>query len=450
MNAQPVSPFRLRRWFAGLSAVVIGLIAVANAWVVSSFLTRQLFQREAAISREFVQNVLVSDGSLEYLSRPDDPLLRQRFSGSMAHLGNLREVLRANVYSRDRHVLWSSDAKLIGQRFTDNEELDEAMRGELVVHAGHIAPDERKKAEHQGLSPSVAFFVETYIPVVDASGQTVLGVVELYKAPLALTDAIRDGQRQVALAALAGALALFLTLHGLIRKADRTIHQQQQQLLEARTMAATGELAAAVAHNIRNPLASIRSSAELALEAPDEFGGESARDIVREVDRISARITELLRLSTPASGERQRVDLAALLQRCVADHRDTFARRGQTLVLQPALPALHAWADGPLLEQVLHSVLDNASEAMPAQRGCRVQLSAPSAKWARVEVIDEGPGLAPEVAEQAFEPFFTTKPRGLGLGLTLARRIVQRWGGSFDLQGHDGPGTTVRIELPRA
>ncbi len=451
MNPQPVSPFHLRRWFAGLSAVVIGLIAVANAWVVSSFLTRQLFQREAAVSREFVQNLLATDGARAFLAQPGNPALQPRFQDAVAPLGRLRDVLRANVYGRERQVLWSSDAKLAGQRFVDNDELDEAMRGELVVHAGHIGPDERGKPEHQGLSPAAAFFVETYIPVLDPGSGTVLGVVELYKAPQALTDAIREGQRQVALAALAGALALFITLYGLVHRAERTMRQQQQQLLQARTLAATGELAAAVAHNIRNPLASIRSSAELALEAPEEFGVESARDIVREVDRISARITELLRLSTPTSGQRQRVDLPALLQRCVADHRETFARRRQTLAMVGELPALQAWGDAAQLEQVLHSVLDNASEAMAEGQACRVQLAALPRKRVAIDVADDGPGPPPGDAESAFEPFFTTKPRGLGLGLTLSRRIVQRWGGSLALRGGpDGRGAVLRIELPQA
>ena len=454
MSHAPATPaslpaLRLRRWFAGLSALVIALIAVANAWLVSSFLTEQMFQREAVVARDFVQNVLVSDESLDYLRQPEDPALQQRFRNSLAHLGNMRDLLRANVYGRDRTMLWSSDAKLIGQRFPDNEELEEAMRGELVVSAGRIGADERFKAEHQGLSPSADFFVETYIPVSGAPDGPVLGVVELYKAPLALTEAIHEGRRQVALIALGGAVVLFLTLYWLIVRADRTIRAQQAQLLDARTMAATGELAASVAHNIRNPLASIRSAAELALESPQEHGSESARDILGEVDRISARINELLRLSTPASAERQRVVLPELLRRCVQDHEVTFERRGQILALAADLPPLAAWADAQLLEQVLHSVLDNAAEAMGPGGRCELRLQAAQGQ-VRLEVADEGPGFTPSQLEQAFRPFFTTKPQGLGLGLTLARRIVERWGGRFELDSAAGRGTTVRIDLPRA
>ena len=444
------SAFRLRRWFVGLIALVVALFAAANAWVVSHFLSGHLLQREAAVARDFVQSVLVDTATLAYLKQPQDQQLRDRFAATMAPLARMKDVLRANVYGQQRDLLWSSAPGLAGQQFADNDELDEAMRGELVVHAGRIGADERAKAEHQGLPPEVSYFVETYIPLQTEAGAPVLGVIELYKAPLALTAAIEEGQRQVALAAVTGALLLFASLFWLIRRADRTIHAQQAQLLDAQTLAATGELAAAVAHNIRNPLASIRSSAELALESPEEHGAECARDIVREADRISARIDELLRLSAAPAAERRSVELSALLRECEQDHRETFRRRGQQLHLAPDLPELAGWADAHLLQQVLHSLLANASEAMASGTRCELRLQALSPQWVRIEVADQGPGMAPVQLARVREPFFTTKPQGLGLGLTLAQRTVERWGGRLLLDSRPGLGTTVAIELHRA
>jgi two-component system sensor histidine kinase HydH len=287
-------PFNLLRWFAWLSPIVIAATALANAWLISNFLNNHLFQREASISREFVQNILVADGSLEFLTRPNDAVLAERFRNTVEHLSSMRDVLRANVFGQDRTILWSSDPQLIGRRFADNDELDDAMKGELVVHAGRITASTQQKREHEGLNPSIEFFVESYIPVKRPDGGQIVGVVELYKAPLALSEAINEGRVQVGLTALGSALLLYLTLFWMIRRADSTIQRQHSRLIEAETLAVVGELTSSVAHNIRNPLSSIRSAAELALEAPTDDCSEQANDIIREVDRISARITEQL------------------------------------------------------------------------------------------------------------------------------------------------------------
>lgn len=446
-NANP-PPFNLLRWFAWLSPIVIAAIAVANAWLISTFLDNHLFQREALVSRDFVQNILRSDGSLDYLARPDDADLAARFRNSIDHLSNMRDVLRANVYGADRTMLWSTDAELIGRRLGDNEELDEAMRGDLVVHAGRISGPSRHKDEHVGLDPSVDYFVESYIPITRAEGE-VIGVVELYKAPLALTEAIREGRMQVTIAALGSALALYLTLFWLIRRADGLIKRQHGQLLETETMAVVGELTSSVAHNIRNPLSSIRSSAEVLLEFAREDCREPATDIIREVDRISLRITELLRLSGRERRPPEAVDLAAVLHACAEDHRAAFVSRGQTLAVDPMPAAAMVMADRSLLQQVFHSLLGNAAEAMGAGGRCSIRLGEEGRRWFRVEIADSGSGIDPATARQVFRPFFTTKPTGLGLGLPLAQRIVARFGGRLSLDSQPGRGTTVAVVLPR-
>lgn len=449
MVRTPEKPFNLLRWFAWLSPIAIGLIALVNAWLISSFLNNHLFQREAAVSRDFVQNILISDDSLEYLARPADEKLKSRFSNSIEHLTNMRDILRANVFGADRTVIWSSNPKLVGERFLDNDELDEALSGKLVVHAGRINSGHEKN-EHIGLDPSVRFFVESYIPITRPSDGQIIGVVELYKAPLALTEAIQEGRLQVAVAAGIGALALYVCLFWLIRRADRTIKQQRTQLLEAETLAVVGELTSAVAHNIRNPLSSIRSSAELVQAFPQEDGSEHAAEIIREVDRISLRINELLRFSGKTSQLAASVDLVGLLLACVREHQPAFTARGQRLRLECSLPTANIVADQALLQQVFHSLLSNAEEAMAAGGECLVRLNPLDERKVRVDIVDAGCGIAPEAAEQVFRPFFTTKPKGLGLGLPLARRIVERFGGSLNLDSQPGAGTMVSIVFPRA
>jgi len=441
-------PFNLLRWFAWISPIAIGLIALVNAWIISSFLNNQLFQREAAISRDFVQNILQSDGSLEYLANPDRIQTSEHFKNSVEHLINMRDVLRANIYSADRTVIWSTDPTLQGRHFVANEELDEALEGELVVHAGKIS-DNPEKDEHIGLDPSVHFFVESYIPVSQPANGNIIAVVELYKAPLALTQAIHEGQLQVGFAALLSALALYISLYWLIRRADIIIKQQRTQLLEAETLAVVGELTSSVAHNIRNPLSSIRSSAELLLAFPEDNAGEPANDIIREVDRISQRITELLRLFGKGGHQTTAVDLVALLTDCINDHQPSFTGRGQCLMLDCTLTEASVVGDPALLLQVFHSLLSNASEAMQNGGKCVIRMTEPTSRQWEISIIDAGCGLDKETAAQIFRPFFTTKPKGLGLGLPLARRIVERFGGKLQLNSEPEIGTTVSITFPK-
>jgi two-component system, NtrC family, sensor histidine kinase HydH len=448
ITARPAS-FRLLRWFGLISAAIIGLSAVALAWVMSNFLTDQMLRREASLAQEFVQNVLVSDGSVRYLQDPSRVEGMDAFNNSIAHLTHLRDVMRANVYVSDRSMLWSTDAALIGRRFDDNHELDDSLGGELVVEAGRITPEMRAKREHEGLSASAAFFVETYIPIRPDPKGPVVGVVELYKAPLALTEAIHEAQWRVAIVTGIGAMVLYAGLFGLVFRADRTMRSQQARLQEAETMAVIGEMASSVAHNIRNPLASIRSSAELNLDSPDPLSAEGARDILKDVDRISTRVTELLHLARQGPTEQDRMDLITIISACVSEQQDAFARRQQGLESLTPMATAPARGDAEVLKQVLHSVLSNASEAMSEGRACQVALEETAQGW-RLSVRDQGPGMGPDTLAQVFRPFFTTKPKGLGLGLPLARRLIQRMGGRLEVRSAPGQGTTVHIELPRA
>jgi two-component system, NtrC family, sensor histidine kinase HydH len=446
---ESTQPFNLLRWFAWLSPVVIILIALANAWLISNFLNNHLFQREASVTRDFVDNIFRSDGSLGYLAAPQDKALAEQFRGTVDHLTHMRDVLRANIYGADRTMVWSTDPTLIGKRFGDNEELEEAMHGELVVHAGRITHDGQGKDEHIGLDPSIEFFVESYIPLQRGGKGPVLGVVELYKAPLALTSAIREGQIQVGLTALGTALLLYATLFWMIRRADNTMKRQHEQLVETETLAVVGELTAAVAHNIRNPLSSIRSSAELALDSPGEDCSEQAEDIIREVDRISERITELLGFSAKNRTAIAPLDLDALLQQCTADHQSAFERRTQRLSYSCSATKPMISADSTLLRQVFHSLFSNAAEAMSEGGICEVGLVNQGAQELRIEIADTGSGISAEHRAQVFRPFFTSKPKGLGLGLPLAQRIIERYKGSIALDSRVAGGTVVTIILPR-
>lgn len=446
----PKRPFNLLHWFSLASLAVVAAIAAVNAWLLSDFLTKRMLEREAHVTGEAVQNVLLAEGSYEYLVSPGDPGLAQRFRGSIDHFTVMKDVLRNNVYSRDKVVLWSSDAQLIGRKFADNDELDEALKGELVVNSGRITDEQRKKPEHVGLHPKSDFFFETYIPVRDREGTRVLGVVEIYKAPLELTAAIGEGRKQVWITALGGALLLYGTLYWIAWRADQTIRRQHDRLLEAEALSLVGELASSVAHNIRNPLASIRSSAELALEMKDQDCSEQARDIITTVDRVETWMRELLRFTRSEPGARGPVDALPLLRRCFEEFGVEFERHRLTGTVSSGVPVARVSADPTLLGHALHSVVANAIEATPEGGRVEGRIEAGDEGGVAICVSDTGRGISREDMDRVFRPFFTTKANGLGLGLAQVRRAVERVGGEVRIESTPGAGTTVTLELPGA
>jgi two-component system, NtrC family, sensor histidine kinase HydH len=442
-------PFNLLRRFGVASLLIIVAIALANGALLSNFVTERLLEREAQVTKDFVLNVLHSDGSLGYLSDQGNEQLAARFAGSVVHFKSIPDIQRINVYGRDRTVLWSTDSQLVGQSFDQNKELEEALRGALVVESGSISDNDRVKTEHVGLHALSSFFVETYIPIQAPGESDVLGVFELYKAPVALTKVIRDGQRQIWLTAALGAFALHLTLFWIVRSAHRKIIDQHQRLMKAETMAAVGELASSVAHNIRNPLASIRSSAEVALELGESPSSEQAHDIMAGVDRIEGWLRDMVGFAHVDAAAMVPIDVSQLLRTCFDASGREFERAHLSGEVHAELSQCRVMADPALLGHVLQSLVSNAIEATAAGGHITGRVTRMKGN-VEIRIADTGRGMTPEQLAQLFGLFFTTKPRGLGIGLTLAHRAVERFGGTIGAESTPGVGTVFTITLPEA
>lgn len=446
MDATPT--FSLRRRFAATSLIVIVGIALGLGWLVSQMLTERMLKREGQVSMEFIRNLLVTDRSADFLRNPSDLGLQQRFLGSMEHLSSMTEPVRANAFGADGRVLWSTDRALIGRRDADNRELQDALRGELVVHSGTLGrgPD---KQEHAGLSQQTHYFVESYIPVLAPDDpRKVLGVIELYKVPVQLSAAIREAVLQLWLACAGSAVVLFLALNGVVGRADRVMREQQARLSESQALASAVELAGAVAHNLRNPLASIRTAAEMMDGGAAAEQAENREDIIASVDRANRWITELVRVSHAAQLPREAVATTPMWRDCLRELQPEMHRQGVQWQLQDGeAPAVHAHP--AMLRQILLSVLANAIEAMPQGGPIAIGWRTTHGRL-EMTVDDAGTGISEEARKALFRPFFSTKSGGLGIGLALARRTLSQWGGLIGLESRNGAGSRVTITLPLA
>lgn len=448
-RTRPLPPdFNLPRWFALVALLVIAAISTLAAVWLSAFIASRMVLQEARLTGEYVQSLVRVEKSLQAFfadpARGIDADTEQAFQ----HVAALPDVLRANVYGRQGRIIWSSDSPMIGRAFGLNRELDRALAGEVVAKQANEPEHEGgAKPEHQDLRHPQSLFVEIYVPVRDERSQEVLTVLELYKNPKELTSALRQMRWSIAAGAAGSGALLFLALFGMVRRADQTIRRQQHRLVESETLAAIGEMSSAVAHGIRNPLASIRSSAELVQEDP-AHAREAAGDIVAQSDRLEAWVNQLLSYTRPLDEASAAVALPLLVAQCLNDFERDMGRRriASRAELAGNLPAVHG--DALLLGQVLRSVLANAIEAMDHDGQIVVRGESKGGRdGVTLSIEDSGPGMTPAQLARVGKPFFTTKTRGLGIGLALARRIIERFGGRMEIQSRPGAGTVVRLHL---
>lgn len=446
-------PFNLVRWFSLLSFGTLAVTAILTAVLLTRFIEERLLALDAETARDFVQSVTRAENAdvLAFAPGHGGPVpegLAEYFS----HVARMPEMVRTNVYGRDRSVLWSSDEALLGREFADNDELDDALRGMVVYKRGYVGvmSEADAKPEHYAL-PAGTFFIESYIPIYGTDAATPVAVVELYKAARRLEETLDAARWLVWTSAVAAGVLLFLVLQGIVRKAAAQIAAQQQQLVEAETMAAVGVMGSAVAHGIRNPLASIRSSAELAADGENCTWREQAEDIIGAADRIERSVRDLLDFARPAAGSVKPVPVNAVAAESIDSLRRELGRRGLVpkLELDPAEPSV--LADAAMLRQVVSSLIVNAMEATEEKGIVAVSTRlAPDRRTVRIRVDDTGHGIAHEQLPLVLRPFHTTKPKGLGLGLPLAKRIVERFGGTIEIESALGRGTTVDLTLPVA
>jgi signal transduction histidine kinase len=226
----------------------------------------------------------------------------------------------------------------------------------------------------------------------------------------------------------------------------------QAQLVQSEKLASIGEMAAAVAHGLRNPLASLRAAAQLVQRHPEApSSAEHLNAIVEEVDRLDRRISHLLSFSRPAPYHPLRESVPRLVEGLLPAFSELLRERGVGLQLElpPALPEVRV--DPMQLEQALVEIVSNALDAMPQGGQLRIGASlngdGSSPGEVSIEIADTGPGIPDQVLPSVCEPFFTTRQEGTGLGLAIAKRYIEQNGGRLEIMSRPS-GTTVRVRLP--
>ena len=222
----------------------------------------------------------------------------------------------------------------------------------------------------------------------------------------------------------------------------------EQRLAEQKSLAKLGEMAAVVAHEVKNPIAGIRGALQVITSRmpADQRDRAILLDIITRLDALNRIVQDMLMFARPRALRQEPIPLGSLLRETASlIERDP----GMSDLEISVGGSAHITGDREMLQIVFQNILMNAAQAMEGQGRIVVTITAMDGRC-RIAIADRGPGMPQEVREKAFDAFFTTKHRGTGLGLPIAKRVIDAHGGAIDIDVPPEGGTIISVELPLA
>ncbi|HEX5227432.1 MAG TPA: ATP-binding protein [Bryobacteraceae bacterium] len=235
-----------------------------------------------------------------------------------------------------------------------------------------------------------------------------------------------------------------------LAKANQQLREAEAQVRRTERLAALGQLSAGLAHEIRNPLSTIKGSAEMLLKNVNADGAvahELAGYISSEVDRTNELVTRFLDFARPLALRLEKSEITEMIDEAVAQVEKHTPPLDISIYknYSPEIPPFVF--DRQLMERVLYNLILNAAQASPPQGTVTVK-TRQAGDTVEIDVIDRGSGIAPKDRESIFNPFFTTKASGVGLGLAIVSKIVDEHGGQIAVESEPGAGSVFRVFLP--
>ncbi|HEX4168174.1 MAG TPA: ATP-binding protein [Bryobacteraceae bacterium] len=237
-----------------------------------------------------------------------------------------------------------------------------------------------------------------------------------------------------------------------LAKANEELREAQASLRRSERLAALGQLTAGLAHELRNPLGTIRASAEMlqkpAVKTKPEVMDEMAGYISAEVDRMNGLVASFLDFARPLQIHPAESNLTEVLEQVEREQAELAAARDTPVMRKNGTGSLVFRFDPELMRLALSNLLQNAIQASAPGKAISIETEM-AGQDVKIWVADEGEGILPEHLENVFNPFFTTKPKGVGLGLALVAKIVDEHGGRIHVSSERGKGTRFEVVLPR-
>jgi signal transduction histidine kinase len=468
-DSNALLPFELVKYFSFTSLLLILIASFVLSWVIASNAKSVLLQRSEAYSRLFADNLnrqvflqfvlptVVRYGRIA-LSEQEQ---YERLDQIVANITRGMNIESVTIFEPvQNRVAYSTIPELMGKRDMGGLEYQKAAKGEnnsVLISGGSLF----------SLLPGTADVfctLKTYVPfrqenkLGERTGE-IMGVIEVVQDLSEDLEAIIRLQARVILLSLTVMAVLFVILSLIVVRANRIMAERaaerlrlEEQLNEAQRLASLGKMVAAVSHEIKNPLGIVRSTAEILGNRISKVapGNERlANIIVEETSRLDGIVREFLDFARPRELRTMPGSLNAVIERLLHFMEPEFQQKTVRVKtsLDDQLPEIVL--DGEQIYQVLLNIVFNAIQAMPEGGDLVLKTTVGSeGDTVEAEITDSGIGILPEKLEQIFTPFYTEKNRGTGLGLTIAKSIVEKHQGRITVTSTPGEGSTFRIILP--
>jgi PAS domain S-box-containing protein len=383
-------------------------------------------------------------GDFTQVMRDSYSRLESRYEDVNTRLARVNELLRQSLSERNRLAHYLHDI------------LESLNTGVIVTdQTGQINVFNSAAESYTGISSSKALGL-MYHEIIDigepgikeasrlAAGESISGEISLFprerqhiKAAYSIMRLRESGSDELS--------GLVLILYDLTE-----VKKLEENLKRISTLAALGEMAATVAHEIRNPLSGISGFAKLLLR--DLEPGSETRRLVEKinegVESLGQIVTSLLDYTRTVTPEMAESDPLKIIEHAISDIKTEPDSANQTFEIRAGSRRLKAVLDPHLIRLVIFNLLKNAVQACPSGGKIKISLSRSETGILRISVEDKGPGITPEAMEKLFVPFFTTKSAGTGLGLATVKKLTEIHNGRVSAQNSPDGGAIFTVEIP--
>ncbi|HMK36225.1 MAG TPA: ATP-binding protein [Desulfomonilaceae bacterium] len=456
-------PFRLLKYFIMSGFAVIAIVTCLLGAFLYSRSVNTLLKGAENYARLLAENLNynIYIGFYAPLKARDVPMDLRKWDQFGALDSLIKDftyglkIQRIKVIDTQRKIVYSTEYDLIGKYEPENSAVDEALKGKDLTL---ISGDKNSPVQWQG-----NWVADTYYPLREVTGNywmlgNIYGIIEISQD---VTDQYVNVQRYIIVIIVVAAglmVFLFITLTLIVRRGERILLERgteqkklEEQLQQSEKLASIGQMVATIAHEIRNPLGIIRSSAEMLVKKtnPDPARIQKLSGvIVEESTRLSSILTDFLDFARPRSPASRALDVRDAISR-VRNNLDQEMRTRGIRWIDESVNGFEpvVTADPDLLYQAFLNVAINAFDAMEGGGELTVNISAENGR-VRISFRDTGRGIKEEDLPKIFTPFFTTSEMGTGLGLSVVHNIITAHGGEVFVKSKQGEGAVFTIFVP--
>ena len=459
-------PFPLLSGFSVSSLLVILLLVAILNMTLGRQLEQELLERDKRITAATVQAEV-----MEYLKQ-------EPFEESYNNALILRDILHSVIILpgtfavefilTNGEIHWSMLDGGNTYRWVDNPEFQKALSGETMITRERF--ESRVYFEIQDL-----FVTVIYVPLI--RDNLVIGLLKLFRNNELLKEQVSSLRRKVMIICALFGVLLYFTLLLIVASASRILKRQHQelrdstdqlkvinqelqdvqyQLIARERLTAIGEVSAAVAHGLKNPLSSLRAALQLlkVREMNESERAELTEELLEETDRLTSKLNSLLSYVRPFEPKKEPVSLNQLLSEIHKGLERELKSRNISCVIDADsnLPTIEL--DQVLVEESLQIVLNNAMQVSPpgSRLDCRTfrETMADGSTFQVISVSDQGPGIFKKERERIFELFYTTHDKGTGLGLPICKKIIEAHQGAIEIKNRGAKGAVFLLKFPES